>query len=193
MERSQQRNSPAGARAFFPGAIFLALVLTACTPGVRLGTGSGRPAELMKGTYTLYQYGCHYRDDVENAVILAPEGGRYSFDIYGPAFDYKVRTGVPGADALAKADEFLKCSFYYKTAQLRSVLDPAGNAIGYELRPLYSPLDFGRDDVLTITYSLKDNNRVVVFIRLDRDIERKLNDGKEPFLRDGVDGGGLGK
>ncbi len=189
MERSQQRNS-SGAWALFPGAIFLVLVLTACMPGVRLGTAGGRPAELMKGTYALYQYGCRYRDDVENAVILAPEGGRYSFDIYGPAFDYKVRTGVPGADALAKADEFLKCSFYYKTSQLRSILDPAGNAIGYELRPLYSPLDFRRDDVLTITYSLKDNNRVVVFIQLDRDIERRLNDEREPFLRDGVDGRG---
>jgi hypothetical protein len=190
MERKQTETlrKPRARLTVFLMVIPLILALAACVPGVFLRTDPGRPDDLMKGTYTLFLYGCSYPHRIENAVILAPEGGRYPFEIYGPAFEYKVKTGVPAEAAFKEGEQFLQCSTYYRKSQLRRVLDPEGNTIGYELRPLYSPIDFGRDDVLTIMHKLTKDNKVLVFIRLDRDIERMLSDDNEPFLHDGISG-----
>lgn len=165
-------------------AIPLVLALVACVPGTFLKTGPEKPDDLMKGTYTLFLYGCSYPARPDNAVILVPEGGRHPFEIYGPAFEYKVKTGVPAEAAFKEAEQFLTCSTYYRKPQLRRVLDLAGSTIGYELRPLYSPMDFGRDDVLTVMHKLTEDGRVIVFIRLDQDVERMISGDHEPFLAD---------
>lgn len=196
MKRTQRDTlkRSAGAVRVLLVAIPLFFALAACVPGTFLRTGPGGPDDLMKGTYTLLLYGCSYPHRIDNAVILVPESGRHPFEIYGPAFEYKVRTGVPAEAAFKEAEQFLQCSTYYRKSQLRRVLDPAENTVGYELRPLYSVVDFGRDDVLTITYKLAEDGRVVAFIRLDRDIERAISGDREPFLFDrDRDGGGPGK
>ncbi len=161
----------------------IATVISACVPGVRLKTVPAGNGEL-EGSFTLFLYGCSNPQRIDNAVIIAPEGGKHPIEIYGPAFEYKVKTGVPAAEALTQADRFLRCSVYYKKTELRNILDPSGTVIGHELRPLYSPLDFGRDDVLTITYTLTEKGSVMTFIQLDRDIDLKINDDGNDRMHD---------
>lgn len=130
-----------------------------------------------EGTYTLMLYGCQYADDVENVAILEKEGGLYPFEIYAPDYSYKVKTGLSADAALKEAQQFIRCSFHYNKSQFSSILDPSGNIIGYEVRPLYSPIRFGRYDLLDIHYTEK-TGKVVIYIRLDPNIERELrNEG----------------
>ena len=138
----------------------------------------------MKGTFTILLYGCRYPDDIENVAILDKEGDPYTFEIYAPGFSYKVKTGLSAEEALSEADRFLRCSFYYEHSRLNRIFDQAGNPIGYELRPLYSPIRFGQYDVLDIHYTIRDST-VIVYIKLDPSVERALEREGGPEDRDG--------
>jgi hypothetical protein len=55
---------------------------------------------------------------------------------------------------------------------LRRIPDDAGGTIGYEVRPLYFWLEFGKPDVLLVSYVFQKNGTVRTYIRLDLDVER---------------------
>lgn len=173
-------------------AVLVAATTVACVQGTPLRTEPEKAPAVKEGSYTMLLYGCSFIDRLDNAVILAPEGGQYHFELFAPSFEYKVRQGVAAAEALRDADKFLQCSRYYRSSRVRGITDPAGRTIGYEVRPLYSPIDFGRDDVLTITYRLK-GDKVAVFVWLDRDIDLMVNGDSESIRHDGIDGGHSGK
>jgi len=160
----------------------------ACISGVPLRTEPMVSGVLPDGPYAMLLSGCSYSEKLDNAVILAPENGAYRFEVYGPAFEIKVRQGVSAADALQGADRFLRCSIYYQKSQARRVLDPAGAVIGYEVRPLYSPVKFGREDLLSISYRM-DNGKALVYIWLDQDIERTMNSEGDGMKQDSGAGG----
>jgi len=162
----------------------LVLTLQACAIGKQLATTPADPAELT-GSYTLLLYGCHYPDDIKNIALLLDEKSTYPLEIYDLPTSYQVKKGVPGPEALADADVFVRCSVRLLSGtQLRRILDETGGTLGYEVRPLYSPLEFGRLDVLHISYSLQ-NGTVRTYIRLDPDVERALEftgaDRPNPF------------
>jgi hypothetical protein len=153
--------------------LVLALGLQACASGRQLSTAATDPAGL-RGTYTLLLYGCHYPEDIKNLAILVPEGGRYPVEIYDIATSYEVRPGQSAAEALSQAEAFVRCSSRrVSQSQVRAILDDAGGTAGYEVRPLYFPLEFGQADVLLVSYSLR-NGVVTAFIKLDPDVERAL-------------------
>jgi len=162
----------------------LVLMLQACAIGKQLATAPADPAELT-GSYTLFLYGCHYPDDIKNVALLLDEKSTYPLEIYDLPTSYQVKKGVPGPQALADADAFVRCSVRLLSGtQLRRILDETGGTMGYEVRPLYSPLEFGRLDVLHVSYSLQ-NGIVRTYIRLDPDVERALEspgaDRPNPF------------
>ena len=151
----------------------LAFLLQACVAGKQLATGPADPADL-KGVYTLLLYGCHYPDDIKNFAVLVEEGSRYPVEIYDTPTSYQVKKELTGPQALKEAGSFVRCGVRHVTrTQLRRIIDDAGGTIGYEVRPLYSPLEFGRSDVLFVSYSLRNGN-IRTYIRLDPDLERAL-------------------
>lgn len=150
--------------------LILASGLISCAPALYLKTAVAQPAEVT-GTYTLILYGARYSNDIENVALLAKEGTGYAFEVYAPEFDYRVKKNLPAAEALAEAQRFVGFHYAFRRSQLSTILDNKGSAIGYEVRPLYSPLDFGYTDVLDITYTLQDR-KVTVRIRLIRELER---------------------
>jgi hypothetical protein len=157
-----------------------ALVLQACVAGQRLATSPADPADL-KGTYTLLLYGCHYPEDIKNLAILVDEESKYPVEIYDLPTSYQVKKGVPGPQALKEADSFVRCSIRQVSGtQLGRIADGTGGTIGYEVRPLYNPLEFGSMDVLLVSYSLQ-NGTVRTYVRLHPNVERMLESpGKEP-------------
>ncbi len=156
--------------------VFVSLVLGSCAPAPYLKTSSAQPGEIT-GTYTLILYGGRYSADIENVAILAKEGTGYTFEVFAPEFNYSVRKNVPARDALGTAEQFVSFHYAFRRSQLSRIMDAGGSVIGYEVRPLYSPLDFGYTDVLDITYTLQDNT-VTVRIRLIPEVE------KPPFKED---------
>lgn len=190
MDRTYHHAADPGKRLFFLVMGVLLASLTACVSGTFLYTRPSRTGSLQDGSYTLFLYGCGNIQRIENTVILAPEGGKHSLAVYAPEFEYKVKQGVSAKEALAEADRFLRCSVYYRKTQLRDVLDPGGGVIGYELRPLYSIVDFGVEDVLQVNYRQMQDNRVVVYISLDPHVDRMIHEEREPLLHDGKGHGG---
>lgn len=160
----------------FFAILFLGLVIPSCvfTPGNHLKTSQATPSEVA-GTYTLLLYGCRYPDDLEDVAILAKEGAPYTFDIYSLATRFKTKPGLPADEALREAEHFVTCSVHYQQTRFSKIFDPAGNIIGYEVRPLYSPIRFGMYDVLNVQYVNK-NGRIVVYIKLDPMVEMELRD-----------------
>jgi hypothetical protein len=155
-------------------AFFLVLALQACAAGGELKTGPASPSDLS-GTYTLLLYGCHYGDDIKDLAVLVDGKSRYPVEIYDLPTSYTTKKDVPGAQALKEADAFVRCSRRNVTGtQLRRIYDDAGGTVGFEVRPLYFPLEFGQQDVLQVNYTLGDG-RVRAYIRLDPDVQRSLD------------------
>ena len=156
--------------------LVISLNLSACMSiaGNHLKTETAKPSEVT-GTYTLLLYGCRYPDDLENVAILDKEGGPYPVEIYAPASRYRIKSGLTADEALREAGQFVKCSVHYQESRMSGISDPAGAIIGYEVRPLYSPIRFGMYDVLNIQYVMREG-KIVVYIKLDPTVDMELRD-----------------
>jgi hypothetical protein len=135
----------------------------------------------ITGTYTLILYGARYSTDIEDVAILAKEGTGYTFEVYAPEFDYRVRKNVPAREALEAAQHFVSFHYAFRHSQLSMIMDNSGAVIGYEVRPLYSPLDFGYSDVLDITYALHEK-KVTARVRLIPELDRPPFREDNPFF-----------
>ena len=153
--------------------VVLAAALVSCMSSIRL-TPSGADPQAVTGTYTLLLYGCRYPADAQNVAFLVSDTSKYPLDIYDLDTSYKVKANVPAQQALNEANSFLRCTSYrlWQT-QLQSIPDGSGGIIGYEMRPLYLPLEFGKPDILLINYALR-NGKARVYIKLDPDAERAI-------------------
>jgi hypothetical protein len=158
---------------FFIAAIVLLIILglIALSRDTHLKTEAAKPTE-VQGKFTLLLYGSSFPNDFVNIAILDKEGDPYSFEIYAPDFSYTVQAGLDAAQALQKAEGFVRRNIHSDRSRLRRVLSPAGTGIGFELRPLYPVTTFGKDDILDVTYSIKDK-KIIARIKLDPAIERE--------------------
>ncbi|HUO75938.1 MAG TPA: hypothetical protein VMU21_00035 [Thermodesulfovibrionales bacterium] len=159
----------------------LLLCIGSCASAPYLITVPTDPREI-EGTYTLILYGGRYSSDIENVAILDKEGDQFTFMVYAPEFDYKVKKHISAKEALAEAEAFVRFHYAFWKAQLKGIVDPTGIPIGYEIRPLYYPMDFGYPDVLDIDYILKKDNNVTVMISLKRELRRRFLDDESPFI-----------
>ncbi len=157
------------------GTLFAAQAAFPFGFGERLLTYAAQESE-VKGTYTLILYGGGYSGDIKTVAILDLEGDGYTFDPYAPDFDYRVIKGLTGADALKKAEEFVRSHYAFRNSYLSKVVSRQGKTIGFELRPLYLTIEYGTPDVLETYYSEK-GDRIIVWIKLDPAVERRLHMG----------------
>jgi hypothetical protein len=149
--------------------------------GRYLSTESAAIGEI-KGTYTVILYGGLYANDVKTIAILAMEGTGYTFDVYAPDFDYKIKKGVPYREAIKRADEFVSFHHAFHETQWRKIVDAKGDVIGYEVRPLYYFFNFGKSNILDVYYK-QTGDKVVVYIRLDPHLETMPFEGDKSFIR----------
>jgi hypothetical protein len=156
--------------------LLMTISLQSCMLGTQLITTSTDP-RLISGTYTLLLYGCHYPDQINNVAILVDKNSKYPLEIYDIDTSYTVKKDVPGQQAIAEADAFVRCSSHrVPQTQITRIPDDSNGTIGYEVRPLYVPTEFGTPDVLIINYSLK-GGKVRAYIKITRQAEDKTGDG----------------
>jgi len=166
----------------YTGILITLLLFTvnySCAPGRYLRTEGVTPAEIT-GTYSLILYGGRHSNDIETVAILDREGDRYTFEVYASEYDYKIKKGIPAREALDEAQKFVRFHRNFWRSQLSRILDPAGNAMGYEVRPLYYPFNYRYTDVLYVDYRIKDD-KVIVYIRLKPQVERMFFDDDRLF------------
>jgi len=152
----------------------LVAVLAACATGKPLLTTEAQPTD-VKGTYTLLLYGCHYPDDVKDVAYLIDEGSKQPFEIYDIKTSYKIKKGVPSEQALKEAEAFIRCSNRRVSyTGFRSIPDGAGGILGYEVRPLFFPTEFGFPDIMLINYVQLKDGMIRTYIKLHPDVEKQL-------------------
>ncbi|NJD56799.1 MAG: hypothetical protein FIA94_10400 [Nitrospirae bacterium] len=163
------------ARIFIHTAcLVLILSCVSCTPGVRLSSQSWQGG--VSGTYTVIYYGCNFSEDLETVVFLDREGDQYTIEPFAPDFKYRVKKGVDARDAFSHIEGFLRCSTAFQGSQVKRIIAPNGQALGYEVRPVYAPFVYGAGDVLNVDYWL-NGDKAVAYIRLDPTIERLIYGG----------------
>lgn len=164
----------ARASAILPFLVASIVLLQGCAPGMRLPTSPATVSEVT-GTYDLLLYGCRYPNDVKNLAILVSEGARYPVEVYDLPTSYHIEKGLAAAAALGKAESFLRgCGTRRVTGTRTSrIPDGSGGTIGYEVRTLYFPLEFGISDVLMVNYALTDG-MVRAYVKVDPDVERAI-------------------
>ncbi len=157
------------------------LAMGGCASGIRLQTEPVAPAEVT-GTYDLLLYGCRFPSDVKNLAILVREGARYPVEIYDLPTSSVVRKGLTADEALRDARSFLQCGGIRRLdgTRLSRIPDGSGGTIGYEVRQLYFPLEFGVTDVLLVNYSLI-NGMVRAYVKVDPEVERAIESSGSDF------------
>ncbi len=151
---------------YAPGIMLLIVVLivTSYSCSERyLRTESASPEEIT-GVYTLILYGGNSANDIKTIAILAKEGTPYTFDVFAPAFDYRVIKNVSAREAVEKAKKFVSFHPDFWKIQINEIVAPGGSAIGYEVKPLYYPGAFGTPDIIS-TYYKMTGGKVIVYIR----------------------------
>jgi hypothetical protein len=143
----------------------------ACAGAKPLKTETADPVEI-KGTFAVIFYGGAYADDLETVAILDNEGDQYTFEPFAPDFDYVTKKGLSAGEALAAAGKFIRFHPSFWRTQLIKIIDPEGNIIGFELKPLYFPFVYGTSDVLDIYYWLKKEGKIKVTIKLKPSLEK---------------------
>jgi len=141
----------------------------------------------IKGTFTVIFYGGAYSDDLETVALLDNEGDQFTFEPFAPDFDYVMKKGLSAEEALQAAEKFVAFHPSFWRTELSKVLDPEGNSIGFELKPLYFPFVYGISDVLDIYYWPKKGGKIKVTIKLIPSLEKL----KYPPGGDGGLGGGM--
>jgi hypothetical protein len=160
----------------FATLLLMTILLQSCMLGTQLNTTSADP-KLITGTYTLLLYGCHYPEQIDNVAILVDKNSKYPLEIYDIKTSYSVENEVPAQQAIEKADAFVRCSSHrVSQTQLTRIPDDSNGTVGYEVRPLYVPTEFGTPDVLIVNYSLKDG-KIRTYIKKTRQAEDKSGDG----------------
>jgi hypothetical protein len=153
--------------------VALNLMLPPTAFAADLATKPASPSDIA-GTYTLLLYGCHYPADIKDLAILVDSNSRYPVEIFDLPTSYKTKKDVAGPQALKEAEAFVRCSFKHVIGtQLRRILDDKGGTVGFEVRPLFFPLEFGQQDVLRVNYEMK-GDVVRAYIRLDQDVKRAI-------------------
>jgi hypothetical protein len=155
--------------------IVLAAVILSCAPGRYLRTEPAGTSGIG-GNYSLMLHGGRFSEDIENVAIFDKEGDQYTFEIFTREYNYTLEKNVPAKEALDKAQKFVSRHRSFMRSRLSSILDPSGNVIGYELRPLYQMFEFGGPNALSVYYEIKDST-VVVHIWPSQELEHN-----EPFL-----------
>lgn len=168
--------------SYMIASIFLAVLfvtLSSCAGSKLLRTELAQDSEIT-GSFTLILHGTRHTFDLKTIAFLDKEGDGYVLMPEAPTFDYKVIGNLSAQEALKKAQDFVKWHRSFRRSQVSKIIDDKGSIIGYEIRPLYDPIDYGISNVLVVEYWLKEGGKVKVTIRLHPTAELHLRRHEMP-------------
>ena len=149
-------------------------LLVSCVAKNMIGSHRVARQELQPATYTVIRYRNLAVDYLTTVAFLDREDDSYTLVPRAPDFSYTVNKGLQAEDALRLAENFVRSQPSYNRTEIKAIMGPAENLLGYEVRPLYQPFVYGDDDVLDISYFLRPENKIEVWIRLKARIYQYL-------------------
>lgn len=161
-------------RAFFVPVLlscFFLSLLSSCVAISPITTHWTTAKDLQPGTYTLIRYRDLAIGYLTTVAFLDLEDDPYTLVPNKADYTYMVTKGLGAGEALQLAKVFVRSEVAYNTTQISEIIDQAGNLLGYEVRPLYQPFVYGTGDVLDISYILRPENKVDIWVRMKDRIE----------------------
>ncbi len=149
----------------------LSLIIASCAGGKNLRTAPSS-AESISGIFDVTFYSNEDFDGLKKVVILDVAADAYEILLYEPEYFMQKVKHAKGDNAVKSAVEFIKGHPNYIKYQINKILDKEGNAIGFEVRPLYNPTTYGISDVMNNYYTLEDEGKVRATISLKAQIRR---------------------
>lgn len=138
-----------------------------CTSGTLLLSHSIPSLDARRGTYDLILYSGQNFQDPRSVAILDRTDDPYTIVPYGAPFHYRTIEGLSAADALKNGERFVHRLYAFRATEKREILGPDHTVIGYELRPLFMPLDTGyMGDIVDTSYLLRSGDRVMAYVGL---------------------------
>lgn len=160
-------------------AILLTLVLfLACGcagGGAVLRTERVSDTSAISGRYTLTLFNDVTYIGLKAVGFLSAEGSGFTITPYAPSYTYASTYGVSGQEALQMAVSFVQKNPSFIATEVSRILSPSGATIGYEVRPLFQEMEYGAEDVMSITYVLKGPGNVEVHIDLIDLVQEELS------------------
>ena len=135
-------------------------------------------SELQGKKFTVTGYGCNTAGETASLAILQQEGTPYTFSLVSrptsfwdtPTLsnEYQTLTDVPAGEALAAAEDIVKCSPEVQDVYFNRISTPEGTVLGYEMKPIYMPVRFGSIDrnMISTDYRI-DGNQVIGSVKPD--------------------------
>lgn len=136
-----------------------------------LKTASAESGE-VNGRFDVILFGGAYSDDLETVALLDVADDQYILEPFAPAFSYTVKSALSAEEALAVAGKFVSFHPSFWKMQLIKIIAPDGTIVGFELKPLYLPILYGRSDVLDIHYWPQEKAKIKVTIKLIPSLEK---------------------
>ena len=134
-------------------------------------------AEVETGSFALILHSSQGQRYMDTVAILDIEGDAYEIEPAAAPYNFTVVEGLTGQQALQTARRFIDFYAGHNTTGQQAITSPAGDVIGYELRPLYHPFVYGVSDVMDITYDHQPQGRVIVSVELLFHVEQQLRGG----------------
>jgi hypothetical protein len=171
--RNYPRPIVASLAALFLSSVLALSQLTSCTPSNVLTPRWLANPEVEPGTYSVIFYRDLAIGHLTTVAFLDREGDAYTIEPQSAGFTYSIRKGLPAEEALQLAEQFVRTRPSYSNTEIKAIMDPAGMLAGYEVRPIYQPFVYGDNgDVLDISYYLRPENKIMVWIRLKNRVEK---------------------
>ncbi|MGB9821909.1 hypothetical protein [Thermodesulfovibrio sp.] len=125
----------------------------------------------IKGSFNLIIYSNSFINDPETFIIL-DRGDQIKIIPYAPNFKYRVIENLNEKEALKITNEILKDNSFVSFIKC-SEISFKGKNVGYELKPIYFPWVFGLLEPVETVYK-KEGDSILIFIRLNPNVERQL-------------------
>jgi hypothetical protein len=141
------------------------LLQNGCTSGILLSSRPIAARDTGRGSYNLILYGGQNPRAADSVAILDRTDDPYTILPYGAAFNYRIIDNLSADEAIKRGRAFISDLTSYRATEIREIDGPKHTVIGYELRPLFMPLETGRlGDFVDTSYVLQEKNQVRVYV-----------------------------
>jgi hypothetical protein len=156
--------------------VALLLLQGGCVSGTRLTSQSIAALDMDRGSYNLILYGGQNYRDLASVAILDRTDDAYTILPYGATFKYHIIENLSADKAVERGSLLINDLHTYKSTETRAIYGPNNTIIGYELRPLFWPLDTGHfGDIVNTSYVLQAENQVTVYVGFKGNIQDPLD------------------
>jgi hypothetical protein len=127
----------------------------------------------IKGSFSLILFDSAWGWGIQRLALLDIDQDDVVIEPYVPVDEYRIVRNLSGEEACRQAIAFLSLAPDLWSLQFTRISDARGKVLGYEIRPLFFHITYGKPDVLEVGYRTVKNT-IYVHIRLIDEVDRQI-------------------